>query len=287
MWKLVGIIWLAIGANASAQLIHPRFSPDGEHVVFYNRTGDTASIERIRADGREHEVLLADQGYYGNPGYLGDGPDLVIAGSLEGMRGGWDVFRLIPSGELVPLTQTADREMHASASPSGLAIVFVRFEGDEANLIELDLDSGMERVLTANSGRHFHPKYTADGHSVVFDRTIDGQTGIYRMDLLTGQVEALFVPENEGEYAVAPAMSPDGNFIAFNTRETGANYLVVMDLATGEIERPVSTQQGIGGAHWSPDGTQIVFHQETPDGYEIRLLNIASGEVQTLVTEAD
>jgi len=277
---------LAIGCLVSVpavgQSIHPRFSPDDQSVVFYNRTDNTASVELIDLASGEQRTLLSDDGYYGNPGFIGDSSDIVLAGSLDGMRGGWDVFRLRSDGSLVQMINTPQREMHASASPLGNAIVFVRFDDDGANLIELDIESGDERALTVGNARNFHPKYSVDGRRIVFDRTMDDATGVFQIDLLTGEASPLYFYPDGSVRAFAPALSPDGEFLALVRMDESGTHLVIHNLESGHDHTLLSSESGLGGPHWSSDGSLLVYHHQVEAGFQIEMVDVASGSITVL-----
>ena len=272
-----------LSTSALGQTIHPRFSPDGQSVLFYNRTGDTASVEIVDLLGGNPRVLLADQGYYGNPGYIGDTDSIIIAGALDGMRGSWELYRLEQDGELIALTQTPEREMHPSSDSQGTHIAFVRFIDTGAHLFLLDLTTGLEVQLTEGDGQHFHPKFSSDGEWLYFDRTMDNNTGIYRVRLSDRDIQSVVNLEQTEGRATTPSLSPNGEFLAYSRQDDGGNHLIIRSLASGHDDMVLTNALGIGGSHWSPDGTHLVYHRQFEAGYQIEILDIQSGEIDVLV----
>ncbi|WP_109260084.1 TolB family protein [Hyphobacterium indicum] len=285
MLRLAVFIVLAtwLSPDVFAQTIHPRFLSNGEQIVFYNRTGESASVEIIDLESGEHSVLLADDGYYGNPGYIADSEDIILAGSTDGMRGSWELYRLGTDASLTALTETPEREIHPSSDSDGRRIAFVRFIDTGAHLFLLDISTNVETQLTEGVAQHFHPKFSADGEWLYFDRTLEENTGIYRIRLSDGDVQPVIVMDGADERATSPSLSPDGVSLAYSRRDNVGNHLVIHNFETGHEDVPVTTLGGVGGPHWSPEGNRLVFHRQLESGYQIEMLDVRNGEIEVLV----
>jgi hypothetical protein len=77
-------------------------------------------------------------------------------------------------------------------SPDGRRIVFVRGAyGDGANVVELTLDGGRERALTADREMPSHPRYTPDGRAALFTSAHGGSFDVRRVAVDGSAAETL------------------------------------------------------------------------------------------------
>jgi len=113
--------------------------------------------------------------------------------------------------------------------------------------------------------------------------------GLFRLDLQTGQTNAVFPPSN-GWYSFA--FSPTDRRLVYGL---SARDLKILDLTTGEIVDVASGSDNYetGGYLWSPDGLQLVYsvltrdEQDERDKYSLRLVDARSGIEQILFEAPD
>ncbi len=136
--------------------------------------------------------------------------------------------------------------------PGGEAILFVRFAPDEEGFLHPDLfrwrpeGGGVERLTHGADLRD--PDPAPDGRWAVATRSRNGLSQVVRVDLESGEVEA--VTEPGFDPVDRPRVAPDGRRVAFaRVARPGRWELVVHDLATGVETRPAPPP---GGSAWTP-----------------------------------
>ncbi len=226
---------------------------------------------------------------------------LAVAGPATGPAAGQDApVRAFSGEDLFKLEGATDPQI----SPDGSRVVYVRRTGDimkdryHPSLWLVDVRSGVQRPLVANSDQNMAPRWSPDGRRIAFVSTAGGagaQLHVLYLDSGTS-VRVTGLPDTPR----AMAWSPDGRQIAFTMRVPGegpklgkapdkpegaewAKPLTIIDRVTyrfdgGGYARPgydqlfvVSADGGAarrvtagnwdagGPIDWSADGRQVYF----------------------------
>ncbi|HSG38017.1 MAG TPA: hypothetical protein VLE27_00145, partial [Thermoanaerobaculia bacterium] len=146
--------------------------------------------------------------------------------------------------------------------PDGRSILFVRFEPDPEGFLHPDLfqwtpESGEVRRLTRGADLR-DPDPAPDGRWAVAVRNRDGFSQIVRVDLGTGEVQALTEPSVEEVYD-RPRVSPDGGRVAFARHREGSWGLVILEIEGGRRTDLLSPPAGstVYSPAWSMDGRSL------------------------------
>jgi Tol biopolymer transport system component len=274
---LVATLLLYPKPNLAAQAIHPQWSADGEWLTWYQRIDNRSQVHRARPDGTDHRVLLDDGGWYANPSFVPNSNRMALSVAPAGMMGTWNLLTIdMVTGERCQLTNTTAREMHASASPDGVHIAFVRMADGTSDLWLTDQD-GNERALTQSPGREFHPKWSPDGSRIVFDYTEGDVQSLQMLDVASGRVSSV---AGLAGRASMPAWLADSRSLVF-TAPDGANRTNLFRIGIDGLGRTRLTDlAGMTGAPFvSPDGTRIAFHATHEGDYHIYVLDIERGAI--------
>ena len=166
----------------------PRYSPDGERIVFRsNRTGND-EIWTADAAGRS-PVRLTNFGgpVTGSPHWSPDGQYLVFDSRPDGSA---DVF-MIPAGggRSQKLTRETSNEVTPSFSSDGKSIYFASDRTGAWQVWKQPVDGGAARQITINGG--FGPQESADGQWLYYAK-LDA-TGLFRVPA-AGGAEATILP---------------------------------------------------------------------------------------------
>ncbi|MFC6633840.1 amidohydrolase family protein [Microbulbifer taiwanensis] len=225
--------------------MQPRFSPDGQSIVFISDRDGADNIwvmdrngENLRQLTHEKENLLH------SPNWSPDGQHLVA-------RKGFMSGRSIPAGEIW---------MYHHGGGEGRQLK-ARIGGEIAQ-------KNIADPAFSTDGRYvYYSIDTTPGTVFEYNKNSTQQIfAINRYDLQDGKEET-FVSGPGG--AVAPVPSPDGRQLAFIRRQNDRTSLFLKDLETG-LERPVYAGlerdlQEIFGSHgnyvqydWMPDGKSLV-----------------------------
>ena len=230
----------------------PRWSPDGERVLFNSDRGENRDLWQRRADGTGSPELVLDL----------DRPILEVQispdeewfvlrlGGVANVTGGRDLVG-IRQGDttLVPLAAEEYDEKAAALSPDGR---WLAYESTETGTDEIyvrpfpDVDDGKWQIST---GGGIGPRWSHDGTELFYingDREmtaarISGDTGSLsvgaRIPLFNVDERAISITSNWATYDVAP----DGRFLMhqFDIDEETTSRLVLVDNWFQELEARV------------------------------------------------
>ena len=200
-----------------------------------------------------------------------------------------EIFSMNSNGtDLTQLTVNAVQDFNPAWSPNGLAIAFVRREGDD-EIYKMAANGSNQIPLTANAARDNEPTFSPDGKKLAFVSDRSTNEEIYTMSSSNGS-NVVRLTRN-GDLDFSPAWSPNGKRIAFTSLRTGNYEIYTMKpQPEGRTNRPVnlsrSTLATDISANWSPDGTHIVFTslRGISGDYEIYTMR-ANGAEPTPLTE--
>jgi len=275
------VTWYTASSNTGhVQALHPQWSPTGEWIAYYQRTGDSASIFIVRPDGTGRERLTSGVNYDANPTWGPGGHELAFARGIGGMRQTWDIFILDVGAEReTRVTNTPEREMHTTWSPDGRKIAFVVLTEDGSDIHVINRDGSGWRRLTDTPEREFHPKWSPDSRSLIYDSGPDDDRQIWTLDVETGEARE-FVRLEPGFSASVPAWSPDSRSISFASRtENESEGLFVADPDGSNVRRLDTGSLAGGASYWSPESDRIAFHAEIEATWGVFVMPVEGGEI--------
>jgi Tol biopolymer transport system component len=279
--------------------MQPRFSPDGEHIVFVSdRSGDD-NLWVAGADGSDPRQITKDGGVVStflSPDWTPDGNYIVVArGTLTG--GNEKLWLYHKAGgvgiELTPAPRGlrfqgpafgADERYVWYAQRSGswqYNSVFPQYQ-----LGVYDRETGTRTTMSSRYGSAFRPALSPDGDWLTYGTRHDTETGLVLRELDTGETpdsREVVISYGGGIWRV-PIDGSDATEIPFT---------VNAEVAVGpevEFEYPIEdgptfTARQIRDAKPSPDGSRIAFSaldrlyvMDLPDGTPQRLTSANVGE---------
>ena len=240
----------------------PRFSPDGQSIVF---TSDRAGGDNLWTIGRDgsNPAQVSKESYR-----LLNSPVWSPDGEWIAARKHFTKFRSMGAGEIW---------------------LYHRSGGDGLQLVEKANDQkDMGEPAFSPDGRFvYFSQDTTPGPFFEYNKDSNGQIYVIRrLDRETGEVVDWV---NGPGGAVRPTPSPDGKRLAFIRRVRFQSTLFVQDVASG-IERPVyggldrdlqeawAVHGVYPGMSWTPDGKSVVVWA----GGKIRKVDADSGSVATI-----
>ncbi|MGD8416860.1 MAG: amidohydrolase family protein [Pseudomonadales bacterium] len=257
----------------------PRFSPDGNRVVFVSDRSGAENLWTIGLDGSEPRMLTDETGdaQFASPTYAPDGSHVVAS------RTSWSlgVFELwayhVDGGKGVQITKAktngdTDRARRVNSlgavySPDGRYLYFARKLGGFGynvslplwQIVRRDLRNEEEDVLTQAQGSAFRPLLSPDGGTLIYGTRYEQQTGLRRHDLKTGADEWLVFPvtrdEQESVYSrdLLPgyAFTPDGRSVIY-TAAGGIRQVALESGEVSEIPFHARIDQGLGPRLYFP-----------------------------------
>ena len=257
----------------------PRYSPDGERIVFVSDRDGSEDVWLGNADGSGLRNLTqaGDDVEFASPAWAPDGSHIVVSRTQQGLG----VFELwayhVEGGSGVRITlakvlpeQRMDERRNALGavySPDGRYLYYARKNGGFGYNLRLplwqiarrDLREGAEDILTVAGGSAMRPVLSPDGRLLAYATRHEGASGLRLRNLETGADTWLAWPaqrdEQESRFTrdLFPgyAFAPDGGSVFF----TQGGGIRRVDVATGEVASipfAVQVEQALGGNLYAP-----------------------------------
>lgn len=181
-------------------IMHPQWSPDGQHISF------------IRVDDGQWDIFLLD----------------ALEGTIRNLTSTNDKSEFHPKWSADGTKLIYDRN-----GPIGDG-------GTCYQIAEIDLTSGRSKVLLTVQGaaRAGAPSLSPDGSAIIFSTSQGERDGIWKLDMDSGEV-TLLRSSGGGRGVGGPVFSPDGSKIAFHAHVDGEFKIAIMQ-ADGSEERILS-----------------------------------------------
>jgi Tol biopolymer transport system component len=183
----------------------PRFSPDGETIVFVSDRSGGENVWTLRLDFTDTTQITQGNGnLYLSPEWMPDGEHIVVS-RASGLGGAaklqmYHVNRRSP----VPVIRTpaSFKTVGAAVSPEGRYIWYAGRSGDwqynaifpQYQLYRYDRETGSSTRFTGRYGSGFRPAVSPDGQWLVYGTRENTETGLRKRNLATGDEEWLAYP---------------------------------------------------------------------------------------------
>jgi len=235
--------------DASALVLAPRFSPQGDRVIYTSYASGFPQIYLLDVATVTSRALnvAADQLTFA-PRFSPDGGSVVYSLSDGGNT---DLYRLdLRSGAVARLTSTPAIETAPSYSPDGSRIVFESDRTGTPQLYVMPAGGGEATRISFGPGRYGTPVWSPRGDLIAFTKQHQGRfhIGVIRTD---GSEERLLTASFLDE---GPTWAPNGRVLMF-TRESagadGAPALFSVDVSGRNLQR-VPTETAASDPAWSP-----------------------------------
>lgn len=154
---------------------------------------------------------------------------------------------------------------------------------DRSDILILDLDSMLVRVITNGPGNNFYPSWSPDGSTISFTSDRDGNREIYSADWQGRNVRRITNNPLDDDNA---SWSPDGTKLVYNAEtDDQTTNLFTIDLKTG-LHNQITNFKGRNTTpRWSPDGRVISFSTSRFwPGWDVCNFNISTNTEQCVLT---
>src|ERR1035437_3592526 len=172
---------------------------------------------------------------------------------------------------------TKDNNLVAAPSwvPGYLALYYVSYKLNHADIFYHDLSTGARRAWSHFNGSNMSPAASPDGIKVAFISSMDGWTDLYVCNSDGSGLKRLTKsPQDES----SPCWSPDGKWICFAGKEREHRTLCIIPASGGAIKTiatggmPSPTEPD-----WSPDNKWIAFTAQYRSGFQICVVPATGG----------
>ena len=235
--------------DSSAIVLAPRFSPNGDRILFTSYATGFPRIHVMNAATMETRVLAEQPGTMTfAPRFAPDGQTVVF--SLE-QDGNADIYAMdSDSGAISQLTNAPSIETAPSFSPDSSQLVFESDRSGSQQIYVMPAGGGEPVRISSGKGKYGTPVWSPRGDLIAFTKISGGQfhIGVFRTD---GSEERLLTSSFLDE---GPTWAPNGRVVMF-TRETagsaGSATLWSVDIS-GRNPHQVPTETAASDPSWSP-----------------------------------
>jgi phosphatidylglycerophosphatase A len=159
---------------------YPRFSPDGEQIVFSsNRSGDW-EIFRMKIDGSDLQQLTQFKGKDTHPEWSPDGKKIIFSSEHNGEGQNLYIFD-IGTNEFTQVTDSRSRNTFPTWSPVGNEIAYSTdafWPGWDVMILNLTTRKTI-RVSPAGITSAYCPTWSPDGESIIYSYGIIGKVNLW------------------------------------------------------------------------------------------------------------
>ena len=165
----------------------PRWSPDGEQIVFFGHPpGEPSQIYSVPAAGGSPEVIYRSGTNLADPNWSPDGKSLAFGGDTLSNQGS-AIYVLDMKTRKASQLPGSDGLFSPRWSPNGRYLAAMR--GDSLKLMLFDFTTQkwteLIQMLVA------YPNWSRDGHYLYFDGTFENEPGYFRIRISDRKLERL------------------------------------------------------------------------------------------------
>jgi TolB protein len=193
------------------------------------------------------------------------------------------------------LTAGPGYDLQPDWSPDGKRIVFVRYDKDAMELMQLDVATGAVTALTKNGAVNLEPRWSPDSSRIAWISTADNG----RFHLFVGAIGAqgglqgkAAWPERRSaaaryyygpyDHELSPTWSPDGKELIYvgNPEVVNGSGSVLRRALAGTAEPIVIRQEETNWRatpDWSPDGKRVIYSSYTGQQWHQLWMTTAAG----------
>lgn len=278
--------------------MQPRFSPDGQSIVYVSDVSGDDNVHLMDADGGDQRALSKGQGSaFLSPEWTPDGQYIVVsrAAPLQGLEKLWLYHKDGGTGLQMTAGPGRLRIMGAAFGSDGRYVWYHQRQGawsynailPQYQLGVYDRETGTRTTMSSRYGSAMRPALSLDGKWLTYASRHDAETGLVLREIDTGEESWLAYPiqrddqESIANMDVMPGYSwmPDGSAIVLSygggiwsvpldgSDPTEIPFTVNAEVAVGpelKFEYPIEDTptflaRQIRDPQPSPDGSRVAF----------------------------
>ena len=256
----------------------PRWSPDGQRIVFYSGRNGWWDIYSIDSDGTNEIRLTTHETGESSPTWSPDGGRIAFVSP----RDGYESIHIMDSDGTneTRLTENYSQDGPPAWSPDGRRIAYVSShrinDREYREIYVMDPDGSNKKSITRHVDDwlpEWYPlMWSSDSQRIAFLYFRDFSIAIYVIDADGSNKKRL----TQDDRSFDPAWSPDGTSIAYSSLHSiddGLYEIYVMD-ADGSNKKRLTWSEGYDiSPTWSPDGERIAFVSERDGDMEVYVMD--------------
>jgi Tol biopolymer transport system component len=231
---------------------YPRWSPDGQRLLFFSFREGNAEVYVMSADGTGVRNLTENPGQDFDAVWSPDGARILFTSLRDNQR---EIYVMNADGSgQTNLTNNPAEDAYSEWSPDGSLILFQSDRDGNQELYVMKPDGTEVSRLTNHPGYDGHPYWSPDQQYIAFISDRDGNLELYRIRANGSDSTRL---TNNTAQDMYPSWSPDGTLLAFMTDRDGDFEIYILDvaavLAGQDGERRVTDHpESDGNPIWQP-----------------------------------
>jgi len=272
--------WLAIGACIAFAI-----ALAGAFAMYKARSAAAALQPRWSASAQR--AITADPGAEMYPRISPDGTRIAYSVADSHAHNARIVQRSLAQSRVLRLTETElGDEFYPVWSPDGATIAFMRYVGNQCQILIAPSTGGPERLVdSCFAGAVNYFSWAPDAKHVL--KTIP--TGASANDLALSLTSTEGGPAEPIAYDHAPAdmdlegrYSPDGKRIAFRRGGNPYSDLFLIDANGGNLRQLTHLASRIRGFDWTRDGSALIFSSSHAGGQGLYTVAVDDGHIDAL-----
>lgn len=183
----------------------PRFSPDGQSIVFISDRSGGDNVWTMRLDFSDTvQITQGNTSLYYSPEWMPDGEHIVVSRTDRLFESAKLYLYHVKQRSPMPVGPTtgALKVLGAAPSPDGRYLWYAGRAGDwdynalfpQYQLYRYDRETGTATLMTSRYGSGFRPAVSPDGRWLAYGSRHNAETGLRLRDLATGEERWLAYP---------------------------------------------------------------------------------------------
>jgi Tol biopolymer transport system component len=299
-WVGSNRVWVAdrVGRNpqqvtgdASESVFHvaPRWSPDGQVIVFQTVEGTNRDLSTVHLTTRSVRRLTDDLFMNVNPVWAPTGGGVYFTSNRGG---GFNLWRLSvteegsPRGAPVQVTMGAGQDVEPAPDLAGTRVAFVT-RSQNANLWRLPVDprtgwaTGDPEPVVTSTREDSRGAWSPDGTRVAFNSDRAGPMNLFVHSLEDGSTRQVTRGPG-GDFQ--PRWSPDGRRLVFFSSRSGNADIWTVEVETGLMVQLTGDSALQVNPFYSPDGRRIAFQSDRGGRKEVWVMDADGSNPRQLST---
>lgn len=159
--------------------VHPKFSPNGEKILFISDRDYQPEIYVMDSDGSNQTRLTNSPSYDLDPIWSPDGEKIAFISNRTGF---FDVYVMNADGSnKIRITDSPAFDVSPVWSPDGEKILFSSNRYGSFDLFVMDADGSNVIQLTSTDSHEYYGSWSPDGYRIAYMSTEHGEPHVYVM----------------------------------------------------------------------------------------------------------